>query len=143
MLGAALICSKSAEALGSTARGGAASVPGWDTPPGELVRHLRMKPRRNPAGTRSLPRARLKATKRSQIIWVSTFQQGRTDFAALISSAQQVWKTFDGALISICPVKTVLFLEAIDSDVSAVCDTTLWESSPVSKTEKRKSQGAY
>jgi hypothetical protein len=28
---------------------------------------------------------------------VSTFQQGRAFFAALISSAQQVWKTFDSA----------------------------------------------
>ena len=29
---------------------------------------------------------------------MSTFQKGRTDFAALISSAQQVWNTFDGAI---------------------------------------------
>ena len=89
-----------------------------------------MNPSKKPAGTRALPRARLNARNRSQISCVSTFQQGRTDFAALISSAQQVWKTVDGALTSICPKKTVLFLEAIDSDVSAARDTTPQESSP-------------
>ena len=50
----------------------------------------RMKPSKYPAGTRALPRARLKARNRSQIAWVSTFQQGSRRFRALISSAQGV-----------------------------------------------------
>ena len=41
---------------------------------------------------------------------VSTFQQGRAVFAALISSAQQVWKTFDFSLMLICPKNIVLLV---------------------------------
>ena len=41
-----------------------------------------MKPSRKPAGTLPLPLDRLKARKRSQMTWVSTFQQGSVAFAA-------------------------------------------------------------
>ncbi|MGX0904860.1 IS5 family transposase [Roseovarius sp. MBR-79] len=59
--------------------------------------HPRMKPSRKPAGTRALPRARLKARKRSQITCVSMFQQGKAVLAARISAAQRVWKTLEPA----------------------------------------------
>jgi hypothetical protein len=77
-----------------------------------------MKPKRNPAGTAALPRARLKARNLSQIAWVSTFQQAREAFAALIISAQGVWYTLLAALISILPAKIVLFLDPITIAVS-------------------------
>ncbi|WP_354545858.1 hypothetical protein [Roseovarius sp. MBR-78] len=37
---------------------------------------------------------------------MSTFQHGSTVFAALIKSAQQVWNTFETALMLICPENT-------------------------------------
>ncbi len=68
-----------------------------------------MKPSRRPAGKLSLRRGRLKARERYQMTCVSTVQQGRAVFAALINSAQQVWKTFDLALMLICPENTAGF----------------------------------
>jgi len=102
-----------------------------------------MKPSKKPAGTFSLPRARLKAKKRSQITCVSTFQQGSAVFAALISSAQQVRKTFDLSLMLICPENIVLLVFSLYSDVSPPPDMTQLGSSSLSKAAKRKSQGAY
>jgi len=101
-----------------------------------------MKPSRKPAGTLLFPRARLKARKRSQITCVSTFQQGRALFAALISSAQHVRNTFEQPSMLICPVNIVLLDSSLDSDVSSPSDTRSWVCSPSSKAAKRKSQGA-
>ena len=101
-----------------------------------------MKPSRKPAGTLPLPRDRLKARKRSQMTWVSMFQQGNVAFAALMSSAQLVWKTFELAVISISPEKIVLLLLSLDSDVSPSPDTRSWVSLSSSKAENRKIQGA-
>lgn len=54
-------------------RGGVDGSSGRDGSHGE-VRQRRMKPSKKPAGTVSLPRARLKARKRSQMTCVSTGQ---------------------------------------------------------------------
>tara|TARA_E500000305_G_C3933428_1_gene193848 strand:+ start:482 stop:796 length:315 start_codon:yes stop_codon:yes gene_type:complete len=92
-----------------------------------------MKPSRKPAGTLPLPLDRLKARKRSQMTWVSMFQQGNVAFAALMSSAQLVWKTLELAVISISPEKRVLLLLSLDSDVSPSPDTRSWVSLSSSK----------
>lgn len=89
LLGAAAISRCSSSSSGVDDRFGTTSKFGFKAAPGE-VRHRRMKPRRNPAGTAAFPRALLNARKRSQMTCVSTFQQASDVFAALIRSAQGV-----------------------------------------------------
>ena len=73
-----------------------------------LVRERHMKPNKKPAGPRALPRARLKARKRSQITCVSTLQQGNAAVAALISFAQHLWNMLEASSMLICSGNMVL-----------------------------------